>query len=81
LQRLEIYPTTAAATSGDLDFYIVARVYESVWGAASSTGVGTFSLSGETNSDGTMTWKCVPGDGPGSEAAILTQYLPANCRG
>ena len=82
LRNLDLFPSTAAPTSGDLDFYIVANVYESVWGDASSTGVGTFSLSGETNSDGTMTWACVPGSGGNTaDPEILTQYLPANCRG
>ena len=79
LRDLDIYPDDA--TGDNISFYIAANVYESLW-AAGSTDVRSFSLSGETNSDGTMTWTCVPGDGDeGSVEPVPTQYLPANCRG
>ena len=77
LNSLDIYPTNAA-TGAPHDFYIVANVEAAIWGG---TGTAVFSLSGETNSDGTMTWLCVPGDGPdGSGTSVPLQYLPANCR-
>jgi type IV pilus assembly protein PilA len=61
--------------------YLTANVDETVWtgGTAAGTTAG-FSLSGSTNSDGTMTWDCVPHDGTGS-GGIERKYLPANCRG
>ena len=60
--------------------YIVVGVYESMWGG---TGIGEFSLVGTTETDGSMTWVCQPGDETGATAtsAVDLQYLPANCRG
>ena len=60
---------------------IYAVVYGSTWGDAGNTFA--FQLSGITNDDGTMKWKCEPGDAadPGSTAAVPGKYLPANCRG
>jgi len=78
LKNISLYPSDASGTG--VDFYIVANVYESVWAGGSSTNTASFSLSGVTNSDGSMTWKCIPGNGQGG-TAIRTQYLPANCRG
>lgn len=65
--------------------YVTANVDVCVWdGSGCTTGAATdtaaFSLSGSTNSDGTMTWECIPGDGAGG-TEIQTKYLPANCRG
>lgn len=64
--------------------YVVAHVHTSVWDGGNPVD-GTnlsFSLSGSTNADGTMTWVCQPGDENGkSSNAIETKYLPANCRG
>ena len=68
--------------------YITAEVDTCVWEGscpttaldAEATTVGTFSLSGGTNADGTMTWTCIPGGGT-TGTAIPTKYLPANCRG
>ena len=80
LDSLAVYP---ADSSGDTksQFYLVAKVNASVWGGAADT-YGTFALSGSTNSDGTMTWECIPGDGDNGVAdAIAVKYLPANCRG
>lgn len=66
--------------------YIVAEVEKGLWGdganptapyAVDSSNVATFALSGGTNSDGTMSWTCVP---YGAES-VPTKYLPANCRG
>jgi type IV pilus assembly protein PilA len=58
--------------------YITAYIYDSVWDGSgdgrSSSTYSTFSLSGSTNSDGTMTWECIPG-------TLKPKYLPANCRG
>jgi type IV pilus assembly protein PilA len=80
LKNIDITPSDASGT--DESFHIVANVYENVWGAAAASATTTeaFSLSGETNDDGTMTWTCVGGDGAGG-TPIATQYLPANCRG
>jgi len=70
---------------------LFAAVYGSIWGAG-ATEYFTVQLRGTTNDDGTMTWKCLPGDSTaaGSTAPTLTgmsttsipsKYLPANCRG
>jgi type IV pilus assembly protein PilA len=85
LDRLVISPDPAQA---DQPIYIVAEVDDCVWlgncpddmTGPATNGVGTFALSGSTNSDGTMTWECIPGDGTGANP-IQTKYLPANCRG
>jgi type IV pilus assembly protein PilA len=79
LETIDITPSTSAGTAKE-SFHIIANVYAKVWGDASSTATAAFSLSGETNDDGTMTWTCVGGDGAGG-TPIATQYLPANCRG
>jgi type IV pilus assembly protein PilA len=78
-----------AITQDGGTIYVTAEVDSCVWDGgcptgdteklAESTTIGTFSLSGGTNADGTMSWKCVPGGGAGP--AIETKYLPANCRG
>jgi len=80
LFQLDILPAGDQSTTADVQFYIVANVYDSVWegGVASSANVSTFSLSGSTNADGTITWECIPG---GQGTAIAEKYLPANCRG
>ena len=77
LSDLDIYPSDASSAGGNYDFYIVANVQQSVWG---ETGVASFSLSGNTNSDGTMTWTCVPQNGGNGNDVVPLQYLPANCR-
>jgi type IV pilus assembly protein PilA len=82
LYGIDVLP--AAVTKGNT-VYIVAYIYDSVWdgsgdGRTSST-YSTFSLSGQTNSDGTMTWECIPGDGQGGTDRLKPKYLPANCRG
>ena len=64
--------------------YVTAWVYESVWdgGDPVTDSIQAFSLSGSTNSDGTMTWGCQPGDENGADSNdIDRRYLPANCRG
>ncbi len=78
LYRLQLTPDDSSGA--DVTFYLTAQVYDSVWegGAPDSGSVSTFSLSGETNSDGTMTWNCVPGP---TGTPVETKYLPANCRG
>ncbi|MEZ5504206.1 MAG: pilin [Halioglobus sp.] len=80
LMKLVVTPDDSS--TDNTNFYLTALVYDSVWkgGDKNTAEVHAFSLSGETNSDGTMTWKCVPGDG-GTNTAIDTKYLPANCRG
>ncbi len=68
--------------------YLTAEVDTCVWEGGcpttalegEATTVGTFSLSGGTNADGTMSWVCVPGHGTAANP-IPTKYLPANCRG
>ena len=77
LQSISLLPTNAGPSGAPHTFYITANVYDAVWGATGS-GTSEFSLSGETNDDGTMTWKCIQGP---STPSIATQYLPANCRG
>jgi type IV pilus assembly protein PilA len=59
---------------------LYAVVYASTWGG---TGYGAVMLSGGTNSDGTMTWECLPGVGADvvTASTIPPKYLPANCRG
>ena len=82
LNDLDIYPDDASDPAGDYSFYIVANVKQSVWGGSDTT-YSSFALSGNTNSDGTMTWACVPSAGanPGSGNDVVPlQYLPANCR-
>jgi type IV pilus assembly protein PilA len=64
--------------------YITALVDACTWDGTAcadtaATATAEFSLSGSTNSDGTMTWECIPGGGTGT--AVETKYLPANCRG
>ena len=80
LGNLVVYPATF--TDGTKEtIYLVARVKAATWGGA-ATDFGAFALSGSTNSDGTMTWECIPGaGGNGSDDVIETKYLPANCRG
>ncbi len=80
MYQLGISPDPASGAG--LTFYLSAAIYESVWagGTKSASAIAYFALSGETNSDGTMTWKCIPGDGAGG-TAIEAKYLPANCRG
>ena len=74
----------AVSNSGDEPANLYAIVYASTWGGADGTYGGVM-LSGGTNSDGTMTWQCLPGDGnntvPATAATIPPKYLPANCRG
>ena len=65
--------------------YVVAYVDSCTWDGstcdpATAARTHAFSLSGSTNSDGTMNWDCIPGDGSGSNE-VETKYLPANCRG
>lgn len=60
---------------------VVANVRDNVWlGGERSDTTAAFHLSGSTNSDGTMTWDCIPGDDAKANK-IETKYLPANCRG
>ena len=63
--------------------YLVAEVYQSVWNGGPPTlgEVSFFQLSGSTNSDGTMTWECIPGWDSGRDYPVPNRYLPANCRG
>ena len=79
---VEQITVTDPLSEGDV-VYITAIVDACVWegGCTTSTASATadFSLSGSTNSDGTMTWECIPGGGTGT--AVATKYLPANCRG
>jgi type IV pilus assembly protein PilA len=79
LSDLDIYPTDAS-TAVNTTFYIVANVFTRVWEGGTGSTVQSFSLSGVTNDDGTMTWLCVPSDGGNGNGVIPLQYLPANCR-
>jgi type IV pilus assembly protein PilA len=83
---LEQIAVTTGLVAGDT-VYIAAEVDACTWNGTdcaitAATTMGSFSLSGSTNSDGTMTWQCIPGGGTASsEPEIETKYLPANCRG
>ncbi|MBA6412945.1 pilin [Parahaliea sp. F7430] len=44
------------------------------------SGGASFQLSGSTQNDGTIKWKCKPGDKDGDDE-MSDKYLPANCRG
>ena len=81
LRDIDIVPSNA--TGLDLDFYIVANVFRRVWGDTENPWqVSSFALSGETNNDGSMTWRCIPAaPGPNSAHRIPTPWLPAYCRG
>lgn len=75
--------TETQLAAGD-SIYITAVVEGCVWDGSActdtaSTTLAEFSLSGSTNSDGSMSWDCIPGGGSGT--AMQTKYLPANCRG
>lgn len=63
--------------------YLGVGVYNSVWeGGEPGTGpFSVFSLSGSTNSDGTMSWECVPGWAVDGVIEVPIKYLPASCRG
>jgi type IV pilus assembly protein PilA len=78
---IESISVTDSLSPGDI-VYLIANVDTCTWdGQTCPSGTSeTFSLSGSTNADGTMTWDCIPGDG-GSGTPIATKYLPANCRG
>ena len=67
------------AASGSPIVYAV--VYGSTWGDSGTDY--SFALSGTTNGDGTMTWKCKPATAAPTAAdkTVPTKYLPANCRG
>jgi type IV pilus assembly protein PilA len=79
---VEQIDVTDGLTAGDI-VYITAIVDACVWNGGCTTSAAAdtadFSLSGTTNSDGTMTWSCIPAGGTGT--AVATKYLPANCRG
>ncbi len=82
-ETLEQVLVTESPTQGN-PVYVTAVVDACTWngttcGTGTATSTAEFSLSGSTNSDGTMTWECIPGGGSGT--AVETKYLPANCRG
>ena len=78
LHSIEVTDPTATET-----VYVTANIYDGVWDGSGSvrdeSALSSFSLSGSTNEDGTMTWECIPGGGTNS--AMKPKYLPANCRG
>ena len=61
---------------------IVANIHTSVYdgSTAPSASFTSFQLSGDTTSDGSLTWVCKAGDDGGANS-IPIKYLPANCRG
>jgi type IV pilus assembly protein PilA len=74
LSNLDIVGTAATVS-------IYALVYASTWNKAN---YGHFALSGDTNSDGTITWTCLPGSATmasQTSTPVPSKYLPANCRG
>lgn len=79
LSDLDIYPEDASNPDGNYNFYIVANVFRSVYGGG--PGLASFSLSGSTNADGSMSWNCVPYNGGNSNVIMPLQVLPLYCRG
>ncbi len=80
---LEMYPQSGPVAADGI-VYVGAEVFDTVWtGGDPELGdpVSFFQLSGSTNADGSMTWECIPGWGPGKDYAVPNKYLPANCRG
>jgi hypothetical protein len=64
--------------------YLVATVYKSLWNGSGNPNfseVAYFSLSGSTNSDNSMTWECIPGNGSFTGTSPPFEYLPIECRG
>ncbi len=61
---------------------VVANVMSCIWEGepCSELNVKSFHLAGSINSDGSMSWVCLPGDTYGQNA-IKIGYLPADCRG
>ena len=82
LQQLDIDPATFTVGT-KVPVYIVAEIFTSLWdgNAKNISNVLMFQLSGTTNSDGTMSWTCLPGKGNGKATPVPLKYLPANCRG
>ena len=89
--RLDILPANASLSAGTAhQFYIVAIVYNR-WGALHGnpfTETSSFALSGQTNSDNTMTWTCIPAHpdnmpsyAPNGPDFIPEALLPLECRG
>ena len=78
---LQVQPESSMGSADVV--YLVAEVYQSVWNGGPPTlgEVSFFQLSGSTNSDGTMTWECIPGWDSSKTDPVPNRYLPANCRG
>ena len=76
----EIFERIDVIDDATLGPKIYAVVYGSVWGDSGTDY--NFMLSGTTNGDGSITWKCKPGDNATTyaTAAVPNKYLPANCR-
>ena len=62
---------TITITAGGASEIITALVRD---GIVPGTTAATIVLSGDTQPDGTIVWKCKPGN-------ILPKYLPSTCRG
>jgi type IV pilus assembly protein PilA len=79
--------TTGTDIIGELSYivnagdpYIAVSVNASI--LPNETAEKWFSLSGHTNSDGTITWKCKAlDDTRAATDAMPIKWLPANCRG
>jgi type IV pilus assembly protein PilA len=77
LEKLTVTSTDATGT-----VYIIASVYDSVWGVDGG-GTHAVQLRGvKSATDATMVWTCLPGVGTidTPSVSIENKYLPANCR-
>ena len=90
LANLDILPADATLSAGTAHtFYIVANTYK-IWEPPVGWGwprpTSSFALSGQTNSDNTMQWECIPRHPeeayiPNGPDAIPEPLLPFECRG
>jgi len=89
LANLEILPADATLSAGtDHTFYIIANVYRRSLSGQADGWFDTigFALSGQTNSDNSMQWTCIPSRPdetyiPNGPDAIPEPALPFECRG
>lgn len=88
LADIDILPANATLSAGTAHtFYIVANIYKN-WEPLTTwpTPTSSFALSGQTNSDNTMLWECIPRHPdetyiPNGPDAIPEPVLPFECRG
>jgi len=87
LQKLEILPADATLSAGtNHTFYIIANIFRLWQPDVGDFFISSFALSGQTNSDNTMQWTCIPSHPdeayvPNGPDAIPEPLLPFECRG